>query len=177
VFDRVVAVILGLILLSLGALITAEVIWSKGMGRSGHLVLPYESSSRYLHHHAWSSTPIRVISAAVAAVGLILLLLELKRRRPAALTMAGSTAGVVTSISRRSLGRMLTRVAASVPGIAEGRARVSRRRATVRAQTRLRDPGDLEQQLGREMSESLDSMQLTRPLRLRIRLSQREERE
>lgn len=177
VFDRVVAVIVGLALLGLGVLITAEVIWSEGMGRSGHLVLPYESSSRYLHQHVWSSTPIRAITAGVAAVGLILLLLELKRRRPGVLTMAGSTAGVMTGISRRSLGRALTRVATSVPGIAEAKARVSRRRASIRARTRLRDPGDLEQQLGRELAESLDSLQLTRPPRLRVRLSHREDRE
>jgi Family of unknown function (DUF6286) len=176
VFDRVVAVILGLVLLGLGALVTAEVIWSKGLERSGHLVLPYESSSRYLHQHVWSSNPIRAITAAVAAVGLIVLLLELKRRRPGLLTMEGSTAGVVTGISRRSLGRALTRVATSIPGIGGAKTRVSRRRATVRARSPLRDPGDLQQQLDRELSESLDSIQLTRPLRLRTRLSHREER-
>lgn len=176
VFDRVVAIVLGLVLLGLGVLVTVEVIWSNGMGRSGHLVLPYESSSRYLHHHTWSSGPVRAISAAVAVVGLILLLLELKRRRPATLTMAGSSAGVVTGISRRSLGRVLTHVAGSMSGIAKAQARVSRRRVTVRARTHLRDPGDLEQQLGRELAESLDSMQLARPLRQRVRLSHREER-
>ena len=177
VFDRVVAVILGLVLLGLGALVTAEVIWSKGFERSGHLVLPYESSSRYLHQHAWSSTPIRAISAAVAAVGLILLLLELKRRRPGLLTMTDSTAGVVTGISRRSLRRALTLVATSLPGISEAKTRLSRRRAGIRARSPLRDPGDLQQQLYRELSESLDSMQLTRPLGLRVRLSHREERD
>ncbi len=176
VFDRVVAVILGVVVLGLGALVTAEVIWSKGFDRSGHLVLPYESSSRYLHQHVWSSTPIRAISAAVAAVGLIVLLLELKRRRPGLLTMAGSTAGVVTGISRRSLRRALTRVATSMPGISEAKTRVSRRRASVRARSPLRDPGDHQQQLYRKLSESLDSMQLTRPLRLQTRLSHREER-
>lgn len=176
-FDRVVAVILGLVLLGLGALVTAEVIWSEGLGRSSRLVLPYESSSRYLHRHLWSSTPIRAISAAVAAVGLIVLLLELKRRRPGLLTMERSTAGVVTGISRRSLGRALTRVATSVPGIGEAKTRVRRRRATVRARSPLRDPGDLQQQLGRELYESLNSMQLTRPPQLRVLLSHREERE
>jgi hypothetical protein len=175
-FDRVVAVILGLVLLGLGALVTAEVIWSKGLERSGHLVLPYESSSRYLHQHVWSSTEIRAISAGVAAVGLIVLLLELKRRRPGLLTMAGSTAGVVTGISRRSLGRALTRVAISTPGISDAKTRVRRRRATVRARSHLRDPGDLQQQLYRELSESLESMQLTRLLRLRVGLSHREGR-
>jgi hypothetical protein len=139
--------------------------------------LPYEPSSRYLHQHVWSSTPIRAISAAVAAVGLIVLLLELKRRRPGMLTTAGSTAGVVTGISRRSLGRALTRVATTMPGISEAKTRISRRSATVRARSPLHDPGDLQQQLGRELAESLDSMQLTRPLRLRVRLSHREERE
>ena len=177
VFDRVVAVVLGLVVLGLGALVTAEVIWTKGMGRSSHLVLPYESSSRYLHHHVWDSGAARAISAAIAAIGLIVLLLELKRRRPGLLTTVTSTAGVVTGISRRSLGRTLVRVATSVPGIAEARARVRRRNATVRAHTRLRDPGDLDQQLRQELSESLDSMQLTQPPRLRVKLSHREERQ
>lgn len=177
VFDRVVSVILGVALLGLGALITAEVIWSSGLDRSGHLVLPYEPSSRYLHQHIWSSTAIRAITAAVAAVGLILLLLELKRRRPGTLTMAGSTAGVVSGISRRSVGRSLTHVATSIPGITGAKTRVSRRRASVEAWTRLRDPGDLEQQLDRELAGSLDSLQLTRPPTLRVRLSHREDRE
>ncbi|HEX6499415.1 MAG TPA: DUF6286 domain-containing protein [Micromonosporaceae bacterium] len=177
VFDRIVAIILSIVLFGLGVLTTVEVIWTKGLGHSGHLVLPYESPNRYLHQHVWDSTPVRVISAIVAAVGLILLLLELKPRRPGLLTMSGSTAGVVTGISRRSLGHALSRVATSVAGVAEAKTRVRRRRAKVRARTRLRDPGDLEQRLRRELTDALDALHLTRPPRLRLTLSHREERE
>lgn len=177
IFDRIAAIILSIVLFGLGILTTVEVIWTKGLGHTNHLVLPYASTNRYLHQHVWDSTPVRVISAVVAAVGLILLLLELKPRRPGILTMAGSTAGVVTGISRRSLGHTLSRAATSVPGVAEAKTRVGRSRARVRARTRLRDPGDLERLLHRELAEALDDLQLTRPPRLRLKLSHREERE
>jgi hypothetical protein len=170
VADRVLSVIIGLALAALGVLVCAEVIRTEALNRRGHLLLPFQSVSRYLHRTAWNSTAILAISAAVAAAGLLLVALELKRRRPGLLVMAGGRDDLVASTSPRSVARTLSRAAEAVPGVFSAKARVRRRRASVRARTRLREGDDLEQRVRERLERSVADLDLLRAPRLRLRL-------
>jgi hypothetical protein len=173
VVDRVLSVLVALVLVALGVLIPVEVVHA-ALGKHGYLVLPYESWARAARDHAWDSTLVMTISAVVAAVGLLLLLVELRPRRPAALALVPLTDGVQVGTDRRSLARALAARTREVDGIAEARARVRRRRADIVATTWLRDPGDLKERAVRHVTDWLDGLGLVAVPAVRLRLRVKE---
>ncbi len=173
VFDRLASVVLALVLLIGGALVVIEVVYTL-LGKVGHLFFPYERFTSFGTSHTWDSTPVLIISGALVVVGLVVLLFELKRRRPALLTVQPVTDGVVSGMSRKSLSHALAAQAEEVEGVAGASARVRRRKVTVQAGTTLREPGDLEQRLTQHLSGWLDGIGLVRPVKLRTSLSTKE---
>lgn len=173
IFDRLASVVLALVLLVGGALVVIEVVYTL-LGKAGHAFFPYERFTSFGTAHTWNDTLVLVISGALVVVGLLVLLFELKRRRPALLTVQPVTDGVVSGMSRKSLSRALATQAEDVEGIADASARVRRRKVTVQADTTLREPGDLEQRLTQHLSGWLDGVSLVRPLKLQTSLSTKE---
>lgn len=174
--DRVLSVLLALALVALGVLIPIEVIRSLA-GAEGYLVLPHTRVAEFLREHTWSSGLMITISAVVAGLGLVLVLAELWRRRPALFRVTTDDDSVVAGVSRRSLARALAQAASGVDGVSRASASVRRRRAVVDASTPLRDPGDLAERAQRRVEAVLDSLALVRPLPARVRLSRRGGRE
>lgn len=168
-FDRVASTVLALALLALGVLVAAEVVHT-ALGFGGHLILPWERLARFGRQHTWDSTAIRVISAVVAGVGLLLLAAQLRRRRPGLLSMVTGDDLVAAGTTRRGLRRALSERAAQVTGVATAHSRLRRHTATVRAVTELPEPGDLRDRLRTELAGWLDGLGLARPPRLRVRL-------
>lgn len=171
-FDRMAAVVAALVLLALGILTVVEVVHT-ALGQGGYALVPWGSLADFGRRHAWDSTQVRVISALVAGVGLLLLVAEVWPRRPGLLTLSTDDGLVVAATTRRSLRRALATRAADVDGVSSATVRVRRRTANVTAFTGLRDPGDLSDRISTALSGWLDSLALTRPLELRIRLQQR----
>lgn len=174
IFDRLAAVLLGLALLILGVLVPAEIVHTAVLGKPGQLILPWQTVTRFLTGHDWSTSPILTICGALAAVGLVLLLAELKRRRPGLLTLTTEDENLTAGTTRRSVQRALAAQAEDVDGISAASAKVRRGRATVAATTGLRDPGDLEQRLAEQLSGWLDGLGLVKTPRLRVTLKTRE---
>lgn len=172
-FDRLAAVLLGVILLAVGVLVPIEVVHTL-LGTKGHLLVPYESIARFGTRQAWSDTPVLAICAAIAAVGLLIVLFEVRRRRPALLTVQPLTDGVSSGMSRRSLRHAVTGQAQEVDGVTSAQARVRRRKVAVTAGTALREPGDLEQRLTTHLTSWLDGLGLVRPLHLRVHVQRKE---
>lgn len=174
-FDRLVAVLLGLALLVLGVLVPVEIVHSAVLGRTGELLLPWQTLTRFFTGHDWSTSPVLALSIVVALAGLVLLVFELKRRRPGLLTLTTSDEHLTAGTTRRSVQRALAARAQDVDGVSGASATVRRGRASVAATTGRRDPGDLQQTLSEQLTAWLDSLGLVRPPRLRVRLTAKED--
>lgn len=173
-FDRIAAVLLGLALLVLGILVPAEIAHTVLAKKPGQLILPWQTVTRYLTGHDWSTSPVLAISGVTAGVGLLLLLAELKRRRPGLVTLATDDPHLTAGTTRRSLQRALAARAEDVDGISSAAATVRHGRASVTATTGRRDPGDLRQQLTDQLTGWLDGLGLVKTPRLRATLKTRE---
>lgn len=173
VFDRIASVLFAVLLLAVGVLVPIEVVHTL-LGNTGHLLVPYESITRLATSHVWRDSSVLAVCAATGVVGLVIVAFELRRRRPALLTVVPLTDGVVSGMSRRSLRRAVSGRAQDVDGVTLARAAVRRRTVVVTATSTLREPGDLEQRLTTQVSDWLDGLGLVRPLRLRTRLRTKE---
>lgn len=132
--DRILALVLGLGLFTLSGLVVAEVVYA-ALGNPGPLLLPYPAVAEFLLSHSWSSGWVVTGSAVFALLGLILLLSEVRRRRPALLAMRGQDPNVVSALSRRSIQRVLAQAVGSVAGVDKISTRVGRRTVRVKAVT------------------------------------------
>ena len=175
VFDRLAAVLLGLFLVILGVLVPAEIIHSAVLTRPGQLLLPWPALTRFFTGHDWSTSPVLAISIIAALVGLVLVGLELKRRRPGLLTLTTDDDNLTAGTTRRSVQRALAARAQDVDGVSAATASVRRGRASVSATTGQRDPGDLQDRLTEQLTGWLDGLGLVHAPRLRVRLSTRED--
>ena len=172
--NRVLAVVLALALGALGVLVIAEIIHG-ALDGTGHLLLPYERLARYGRDHTWDSAPVIAISAAVAVLGLLLLLAQLLPRRPGLLTVATDDPAVEAGVERRTLGRAMAAVASDVDGVSGAKARVRGRRATVVATSHLHDTGGLRERVTDHVQTWTDDLGLVAPPRLRLKLRHKED--
>lgn len=167
---RVLSLLLALALLSLGALIAGEVVLA-ALGRPP--LVPYSGALSVLRDSTWSSLAARLVMTGTAVLGLLLLVLALRRGAPSALPLADGTDGVRASVQRRGLQRRLMADAARVDGVRRASVTVGRRRVKVRATSGLRDTTGLAEQVEQRLTAVLDALELRRPLSLKVRTTRR----
>ena len=115
------------------------------------------------------------ISAAVAVLGLLLLLGQLVPRRPGLLTVATEDPAVQAGVERRTLGRAMAAAASDVDGVSGARARIRRRRVTVIVTSRLREDSGLPERVQNHLQTWVDGLGLVEPPRLRLKLRHKED--
>lgn len=158
--NRLLSVIVALALLVLGVLVVIEVIWAFGLGGSGEVLLPYPAARDYLAQQTWDSRPVRAASIALVLLGLVLVVLEIRRRRPGLLAMASSGGPVRCGADRRSVEKAAAAAATDVEGIRSARARISRRRISIAADAGVRDDRGLQEALTERMVTWVDGLGL-----------------
>ncbi|SDB84767.1 hypothetical protein SAMN05216410_0417 [Sanguibacter gelidistatuariae] len=173
---RVLSVLLALVLL-LGGLLGAIEIVLALLGRDPWL-LPRERTT-WFREQTWETATIRAILIVAVLVGLGLLVLALKRGRPAAFTLASRADGpvaVTVTASRRGIEHALAQVAREADGVTSAQATVSRRRATVHATSRTRAPDDLRAGIETAVADRLTDLGLVDTLATKVRVTSREKR-
>ncbi len=174
VVERFLSLLLALTVVAGAILLALEVGWA--VAGKQPLLVPWRSAYTSGTTNSWDSPPARILAVVLIAVGLLLLLAELKPRRASRLAMVSSDPTIDAAITRRSLRSSLLNGAKQVDGVSGAKAKVSTRKATVKAVSRLGSPetargltGELEATLrGR-----LDALQLAKTPRLRARVSPR----
>lgn len=164
--NRLLATIVALAILALGILVPVEVIRAVLHQRSW--VLPWRTWTQHLQTNTWQTGWVRALLIAVAVLGLLLLFAQLKPRRPGLLPLAPLTDGVAAGTTRRSLQNALRRAATEVDGVAQATAKARRRRVSITAGSRLRDPAGLEDQVRERVGARLADLQLARAPRLKV---------
>ena len=174
VLDRVLAVLLALALGIVGVLLVIDVV-AAAFGHSGaRAPIPYERPDRWLHGHTWTATPVIIGLIVVAAIGLLLLVTELRPRTPGLLSLHSDVDGVSVGAPRRSLARAMGRIAGQVDGIGGATATLGTRSATVVATTHLRDTTGLSDQVHEAVTGWLNGLGLERTPKVKVSLTRKE---
>lgn len=169
--ERVLSVLLALALVVGSVLLALEVAWA--VAGKPPLLVTWKGALSSGQTDAWDTAPVRTTAVVLVVLGLLLLLVALKPRRPSRLPLSSGDQHVDAALTRRSLRTLLQSAAGRVDGISGARAKVSRRRATVTASSRLGSAdtaADLTSQLQQTLQERLDALQLRTTPRLRARV-------
>ncbi|SET83970.1 DUF6286 domain-containing protein [Geodermatophilus poikilotrophus] len=169
VVNRVLATLLALALLLGGLLAVVEVVLA-ALGRRPWLV-PHPDWTSWLTDQSLDSGAVRAALVGAVVLGLVLLVLALRRGRPGALPLPARVESVRTTASRRGIERTLRAAATRPDGVRDARVRARRRTVRVRAATALREPGDLQSRVTEAVSQRLEELGLAGTLRPRVTVS------
>lgn len=169
VVSRVLATLLALALLLGGLLAVAEIVLA-ALGRPPWLV-PHPGWTTSLTDQDLGSGLVRAVLIGAVVLGLVLLVLALRRGRPGALPLPSRVDSVRTTASRRGIERTLHAAATRPDGVRDAQVKARRRTVRVRAATALREPGDLQTRVTEAVTERLDELGLAGSLRPRVTVS------
>ncbi|MBJ7607872.1 MAG: hypothetical protein JF887_00360 [Candidatus Dormibacteraeota bacterium] len=136
-----------------------------------HQWLSFSAMTQYGSTLAWNQPATLAMAAAVAVLGLALLLAALTPGSPTVLPLASSDERPVTGVTRSSLNTVLSSAAASADGVETAIVRVRGRAVTATVRTPLNEPGALAQQVHSAISERLEDVTLARPRRIKVRVA------
>jgi hypothetical protein len=173
-FTRALSALVALALL-LGSLLVIVEIVLAAAGR-GPWLIPYADWTAWIRGRSWSDDVVKAILVGLVVVGLLLLVVAVRRGKPATLPLRGRTPGVDVTASRKSVERSLAAAVSRTSGITGADASVRRRSARIEARAASRSPSGLRQEVEAAAKARLDSLGLRRDLRTRVRVSARDGR-
>lgn len=172
VANRILAAVLALALAVGGVLVAVEIVVA-GFDRRPW-VLPHDRWYTSARLRSWESAPTRWIFIGLVAAGLLLLLLQLARRRPATLALAPGA--VPTDLGRRSLEKALVREATRIDGVGAAKAKVDEDKVQVVATSNRRQTADLEPTVAQALDRRMAALGLARPPAVRVKVHGRGDR-
>jgi len=152
VINRLLAALLGLILLIAGIAAAIEILVSLFGGE--HFLLPTDDWLDALRSTPWNSESVVLVATGVVVVGIVLLIAGIAARaRIITLRRPRDTVEVVASA--RAIAQILRREAASVSGVSSASSEVSARHARVVATVPLASPERVEADLSAVLAATL----------------------
>jgi uncharacterized protein DUF6286 len=174
VLNRVLATLLALALLLGGLLAVVEIVLAQ-LGRPSWLV-PHEQWSSWLAGQTFVDGAVRAVLIGLVVLGLVLLVLALRRGKPGSVRLPSRTEGVHVSASRRGIERSLATAARRADGVRSARVRAGRRAVRVKAVTALRSTGELQQPVTAAVTGRLEQLGLSGVLRPRVTINKESSR-
>ena len=174
VLNRVLATLLALALLLGGLLAVIEIVLAQ-LGRPYWLV-PHEQWSSGLAEQTFVNGVVRAVLIGLAVLGLVLLVLALRRGKPGSVQLPSRTEGVRVSASRRGIERSLSTAARRADGVRSSRVTAGRRTVRVKAVTALRSTGELQQPVTAAVTGRLEQLGLGGVLRPRVSIKKESSR-
>ena len=168
-FDRVASVLLAVVGFAAGIALAVEIA-HRAFGGTGHLLVPYEPLARFVRDNAWSAPVVIVIGAVLAALGLLLLVAELKPRRPGLLVLESGHPDVTAALPRASVARVVEHATSDLPGLDHVRATARGRKVSLTARTPLAQPGDLPAGVEAAATRALQELHLRRTPTVTVRV-------
>ncbi len=170
--NRIVATLLALVILAVAVVTFVEIVLAS-LGKSPW-VLDHTAIAQDLHQRTWQDGFVRVMAVPVAVLGLLLLLVGIKRSAPSDVPLDSDVDGVTFSVARKSLERFIGGIAGAEPGVDSATASAGRGRVGVRASTTLQDPGDLEERVKSAVIGRLEALRPAQPLKASVSIDRRE---
>lgn len=166
VLNRVLCALLALAVLAAGLLVAAEIL-AAGLDR-GPWIVPYDRWQRTLRTTPWSDLAVRLVSAGMVVVGVVILVLQAWRRRPGALVLAPTAGGAAARLDRRRAEQWLSEHLGRVDGVGSAAVRLDAKVARVRARTTEADPSATERRLRDDLDHQLERLGLESRLRTKL---------
>jgi hypothetical protein len=139
-------------------------------------VVPWPTWYHWAEATRWDRLVVRVWSAILIAVGVLLLALELKPRRATRLSMHSGNDATEAALTRSGLAGTLRGAATSIDGITSANITVRPRRASVLAKSAARGraaAGALKGPVTQAARTCLEDLNLDRPPHLKVRVHPR----
>ncbi len=165
------AVVAAAVLFGAGGLAAAGIIAALVGSSLGFL--PSQAVTALVRQTSWSSPIFLAVSAAVAAVGVVMIMIATVPGRPRLVALATHAPHLVAGATRASVRRVLARAATEVDGVADARVKLRRRRVAVRATSRLRDTSGLAGQVHAAVEDRLGAVAPLQPMRVKVRARRR----
>jgi hypothetical protein len=169
---RFLSFVLAGALVLLGVLVVVEVVRAALDYRPG--TLQYDDLGRVLRRNSWDSTGVIVTGIILCVVGLLLLVLGLRRGRPRVLPLRTETPDVEVVTTRRSLQQALSQSLHEIDGVSAARVKVGRRAAKVTVASQLRTPEGLDERVRQHVESRLDGIGLAAPPAVKVSVASRE---
>jgi hypothetical protein len=171
---RTVPAVIVAALIALAAILVAIEVISRAVGEPLDL-LPVDDLARLGRETQWDDPLTYIVAGLACLLGLLLLFLALWPGRVRAKALTPERPGVVVAVPTHDLERLAAQAAESVDGVDAATARQRRRRISVRANSLLHDPGDLDDRVRQAVSGRLDELSLLEEPRVRVNVRHREE--
>jgi hypothetical protein len=175
VLNRLLALLLAVGVVFAAAVGVTEVIAQRAHHRP--VLLNWPGIYHWAAHTTWGAAPVVMLSAGLVAAGLLLLIAQLKPRRPARLPIAAANPATDAAITRGGLAHTLRRAVTGIEGVSHAHVTVRRRRARISVTSRAigdTDKSTLRTSLTETARRQLDALRLSRPPVLSVRVSTRE---
>ena len=173
ILNRLLAFIVALALVGTGIIVVVEVIAVRS--HSAPLVIHWHSILGWGRRNTWKATSVELASSITAAAGLLLLIPQLIRRRPARLTVEASDA-TDAALTRRGVIVTVRGAVGTVEGVTATRVKVGRHRIRINALSEATKPETL-RELGPKIEEAaasqLDALRLQPHRRVRVTVNGR----
>lgn len=167
------ALIVALIAAAAGVTVAIDVISVLAGGRP--VIWPQHQIATQLRATHFDDIPILAVAAAIAFVGLLLLLAALTRGKPTLIPLDSDDPQLTAGTTRRSLRNAVTAAAMQVDGIDRAAVTLTRRKAKVKVRTGLRDASGLDQQVTGSVEHRLAGIKPARPLTVTTRVNYQED--
>lgn len=169
--NRLLAALLSLALIAAGVLVIVEVIADRVNHRPA--VVKWHGAYDWAARTQWQQGSVRAACVTVAALGLILLVAELKRPRAKRLIISdgGDRDAINAAYTRRGVSAAVQTAVTDVDGVRGAQVKVKRRSIRVRAATSARDAAAAAQLLepARAAAQTrLEALQLAHTPKLKI---------
>ena len=170
---RLLAPLLGLGLAAAGLLLAIEVVaaWVRPPADRG-LLVPWPQWRAVLEQLTWAQRPVPEVAVAVAAAGLLLVLLGLLARR-SDIALDPPTEEMTVTTSPRVLARLIGRGVRAADGVAAATVTASRRRVAVTAEGWTDSDPQLQATVEARVEELLDELPLAHRPKVVVRLAER----
>ncbi|PSK92263.1 hypothetical protein CLV63_11820 [Murinocardiopsis flavida] len=134
-------------------------------------VVALDRAADYAGGARWNEPGVRIASAVLAVIGLVLLGLALVPGSGGHLPLRTDDPELVVGLSRPGLRRALAAAARDVDGVRHAHVRVGRRRVTVRATTHLRGAPGMRDAVGAAVQRRLAELDPLRTFTVRARIT------
>lgn len=171
-FNRLLAALISIALIVVGVLVIVEVIAAR-LGKAPAIV-HWHKTYDWAHRTPWQQGSVRVACIALAVLGLILLIAELKRSRPSRLRTTSTD--VDSAYARRGVAGAVRSAVSKVDGINSANVTVKRRKVKVAATTAGLQPftaEGLQEPVTTAAQQRLDALELDPAPSLSVRVSTR----
>ncbi len=158
IVNRILAIILGLVLLIAGLITVINIVL--GMTENKSWLFHWHSWYKYSQNHFWSKGPSLLAFFILLLLGLVLLILEIKHRKNPYINLKVDKTSVQMQLHRSSAEKYLANVIQNMDGIASAKVSLSEKKANVVATTHRRKYKDLSMPIRNTLKDHLEKIPL-----------------